>query len=551
MLDGLEPPKKLAEDAARHVARGDLAEHDRGREDHHERPADPDRERETGHLGGEREQARRSLAHSGAFDRKSRILFAAILLVAAALRLYRLDHFSYGLDEVIHAFWMRGDWSYFWEALKLDAVHPPLDYFIGYLLERAQPQDWARKLPAVAWGLGTIAAVGALLTRRAGSRVGLAAAGLLALAPFHVRFSQELRPYSLGLFLMCLSLLALERHLERPGWKRLLVLFPASLATAYALYLAALVLGIAALALLVEDAVSGDPVRRFHARRFLGRSPLFLAALLAGYLPWLPVLARAAQSPPPQPRPPLVLERLGRSFSFFGFAPADGHPLGWTGLLFVGLVVAGLLLALRTPRLRFLVGWALAGGLAIEALEQIRPHWYVTRHFLPVGIALVGIAALPVVRLLNEPRRRPLGLAVLACVLLLDVHGLAGYFRDGRADWRPLARFLKARPETEPIFTGSQYTQLCTAFYVAGPDWLHRRSIGFRPIWSLQGEAQRLTWSWRPGTTGWLVVSWNDGDTPLAEWAKMFPGRSFPTAEGAILYRLDPALWDRMRETAR
>jgi len=189
--------------------------------------------------------------------------------------------------------------------------------------------------------------------------------------------------------------------------------------------------------------------------------------------------------------------------------------------------------------------------LAIEALEQIRPHVYNSRHFLPPGIALTALAALPIGRLWRAPGRRALAAGVLGAVLVLDARGLAGYFREGRADWRPLAHFLKGRPAGEPIFTGTQYSQLCVAFYAAGADWLFRGGRGARPISNLELDARRLTWSWKPGTTGWLVISWNDGDTPLAGWARMFPATPFPTAEAAILYRLDPVLWERMRETAR
>jgi hypothetical protein len=37
----------------------------------------------------------------------------------------------------------------------------------------------------------------------------------------------------------------------------------------------------------------------------------------------------------------------------------------------------------------------------------------------------------------------------------------------------------------------------------------------------------------------------------LRDWAKVFPSQDFPGAEGAILYRLDPALRDRVFPPAR
>src|SRR5262249_60694109 len=118
------------------------------------------------------------------------------------------------------------------------------------------------KLSSVAWGLGTIAVFAAFLSRRLGETAGLVAAALLALAPFHVRFSQELRPYSLGLLLLCLSLYALERFLERPAAVRLALLYLACLGTAYALYTAAFVLALVAGGALRQDSFATDPTWR-------------------------------------------------------------------------------------------------------------------------------------------------------------------------------------------------------------------------------------------------------------------------------------------------
>jgi hypothetical protein len=140
---------------------------------------------------------------------------------------------------------------------------------------------------------------------------------------------------------------------------------------------------------------------------------------------------------------------------------------------------------------------------------------------------------------------------VLTAVLAMDARGLAGYFRDGRADWRPLADFLRSRPRHERIFTENQYSELCVAFYVEGPLWTYRRGRLGRDVWNLDGEIVRLTWSWKPATTAWLVIAGQPRHDSLRDWAKAFPSRAFPSAEGAILYRLDPALRDRVFPPAR
>lgn len=478
---------------------------------------------------------------------RGRVLAAAGLFVAAAaVRLFRLDHFSYGLDEILQGFFIQGHWAFFWKSLKFDAIHPPLDYLVARAVEVSGPTDWARKLPAVAWGLGTIGAVGALVARRAGRTAGGIAALLLAFAPFPVRYSQEFRPYSLGLFLLALSLLLLDRFLEKPGQARLGALWLACVATAYSLYFAALVLGLAATAMLVEDAFSRDDRRRRAARKFLAWSPAFAATLFIAYLPWWPVVLEAARRPPPVPAPSMSWDRLTRLLSFFAFAPDDGQPLGRKGPFYLLLVVAGLFIAWRRPRLRFLVVWPVAGFFAIEILGHLHPHWYVSRRFLPAGLPIPALAALPLAALFGRPRWRPVAAVLLAAVLFFDLRSLAVYFRDGRADWRPLAAFLRREsPAAERVFTENQYSQLCVAFYLVGPTWLFDGGKRGREVLNLDGEVVRLTWSWKPGGRAWLVLAGEPRHPALRRWAEMFPSLQFPLAEGTDLRRLDPGLRER------
>ncbi len=118
---------------------------------------------------------------------------------------------------MLQTYWIHGSWSFLWQALTFDAFHPPLDYVLGRLLEPLGPSDPIRKLLPVLWGTAGIAAFGRLLARRAGETAGLVGAALLAFSPYHVRYSQELRPYALGLLLLTASLLLLDRF---PGASR-------------------------------------------------------------------------------------------------------------------------------------------------------------------------------------------------------------------------------------------------------------------------------------------------------------------------------------------
>ncbi len=395
-------------------------------------------------------------------SRRFRWILAGIVAAAAAIRFFRLDHFSYGLDEILQAYWLRGSAAFFWHSLRLDGFHPPLDYLIDRALESLHPSDAARKIPAVLFGCGGVAAFGVLLARRAGETAGLVGAALLAAAPFDVRFSQELRPYALGLFLMCLALWALDAFLARPGALRLGLLFLACLATAYAHYTAAFVLALVSGVMLLEDsAAASDAGRRRAARRFLLASPLFVFALWLAYLPWWPVvvdLSRrtplAARSPglagAGRPHPVLLHVRSRRRVTCC--RPPAGSSSRWRP--------AGRSWRSRRRGLRFLAAWGLLGiRLASRRWDSSIPHFDFSRRFVPAGPALGRPRrARRSRRCCAGPSLRLAGAAILAGVLVCDARALArllpgGTRRLAHAGRLPAARVLARRADLhrEPV----------------------------------------------------------------------------------------------------
>ena len=256
-------------------------------------------------------------------------------------------------------------------------------------------------------------------------------------------------------------------------------------------------------------------------------------ALWVGYLPWWPVLLDAGRRAPVVPVEPLTRLRFGQVLSFFAFAPVDGEPFRrGTALLWL-LVAIGAAIALTRPRQRSLVAWCAIGFAAIEILARLHPHWYGTRRFLPAGIVATALAGVAIGELLRRPvtrlagslrtRRRRWCSTAATCVR---------YFRDGRADWRTLADYLRTNAApSERVFTENQYSQLCVAFYLVGPSWLEdvetKRPVS-RDLPNLEGERVRLTWAWKPGTRAWLVLA-GEPNTPSCAAGRMpFPGHRIP-----------------------
>jgi hypothetical protein len=204
-------------------------------------------------------------------------------------------------------------------------------------------------------------------------------------------------------------------------------------------------------------------------------------------------------------------------------------------------VIAGAVLAWKRRGSRFLVAWGVGGLVVIDLLGQLHPHYDVSRRYPPAGLAFPALAALPIAALASKPRLRALAVIALAAVLAFDLRSLAIYFREGRADWRTLADYLRREsPPQERVFTENPYSQLCTAYYLVGPRWLFERGRGGREVLNLDGEIVRLTWSWRPGERAWLVLAGEPRHEGLRDWARRFPSLPFPKAEGADLRRLDP-----------
>ena len=209
----------------------------------------------------------------------------------------------------------------------------------------------------------------------------------------------------------------------------------------------------------------------------------------------------------------------------------------------MALLAGGLWFALAARSLRVFAVWGIGGLVLIEILGRMHPHFDVSRRFLPAGLGLTALAALALAALIVHPAGRLAGAALLTAVLVLDARSLRIYFREGRADWRPLGEHLRRETgPTDRIFTENQYAQLCTAFYVVGPGWLSEAMEGIpqnRSIVSLDGDGSRLGFSWRPGTRGWLVLAGVPESPSLRRWARNFPSVSFPTAGGAVVHRLD------------
>jgi len=162
----------------------------------------------------------------GTDDRRTeRIILVLIIALAAILRLWRLGHQSFWLDEALTlgATDPPPPGIPFVTKLLWD-VHGPLYTLIVALWRHAGTSEAWLRLPGALAGIATVWLMYEWMRREAGREAAVIGALLLAVSPFHIYYSQELRFYPLLTMLTVLSLLSFRVFLDRPNARSALLL---------------------------------------------------------------------------------------------------------------------------------------------------------------------------------------------------------------------------------------------------------------------------------------------------------------------------------------
>ncbi len=350
-----------------------------------------------------RSSASTAAAAEGSWHRP---LLLGAILVAFAVRLYRLGAESLWYDETVSVYLSRLPLSAMFAHTAGD-IHPPGYYALLHAWQLLTAPSLAHGLeflyafPSLVFGLLALPLLYALGCRLFGPRTGLAALWLGAFAPFLVWYSQEVRMYTLGAFLGLLCLWALLKFcgpalassrkgalqegsdLRRTRLVWLAVYILAAAAGLYTLYyflFLLVALNLIALLLIWLSPDAAGPRRSRALAVWLGAQ----AAVLLLWLPWLPIFWRQVTDPPVPPwRTPWdslgafagsLAETLaallvgqtppaGLSPAAGGAPPTAGAAWPWavvTILLLVGMLVLGVTRAGRRTSSRARTGLWLA-----------------------------------------------------------------------------------------------------------------------------------------------------------------------------------------------
>lgn len=138
-------------------------------------------------------------------------LWVLIFVAALLIRSYGLTTQCLSNDEIIDLEIAQQTWTEV--AFEADGF-PPLHHLFLKAILQVTDNDLAGRWLSIVYGVLAIPCVGLLAQRIGGRRCGFVAAGLLAIAPMHVYFSQEGRAYALFFLVTALATWLFWRALQ-------------------------------------------------------------------------------------------------------------------------------------------------------------------------------------------------------------------------------------------------------------------------------------------------------------------------------------------------
>ena len=151
-------------------------------------------------------------------DRKILRALVALMVLAAALRFWRIGHQSYWLDEVFTVNLVNEDLVGMLKGVRETESTPHLYYTLAWLWEKvAGDGEGALRSLSALFGIATVPVAYLAARELFRPTVALAAAALVAVNPWLVWYSQEARAYALLVLLSAAALLFLLRR-NLPLW---------------------------------------------------------------------------------------------------------------------------------------------------------------------------------------------------------------------------------------------------------------------------------------------------------------------------------------------
>lgn len=444
------------------------------------------------------------LAHYG--------VLAAIVVAGAALRLTALNRQSLWFDEIDVVVRAQRPLDQVLRTFVAAGENGPLyNILLALWVRLAGISEIAVRAPSAVAGVVGILLIYLLGRRVAGSTAGLIAAGLLAISPYHVWYSQEAKMYAMVLLLALASTYALVEALarnQRWWW----VAYAAATTLLFYSHVATV------LVFAAQSLYAGYTI--LLRRAWPGRARGWLLAVAVLTLPYVPIALWAlrvigGQVATWQPSVGLwdALKIFAIKFAINRYTIVDQER---AAILYALLAGVGLIaLALRRQSARW---WLLLLSLSVVPvvglwLVSLRQSVFSDRYAIVALPAYLLLVAAAVAWLIRHRRLWPLGIVAVFLLIsfawgpLRDVNRSHGAEKE---DWRSAYAWVAdhAQPGDVLLVTPgylittydyfaqreprlAQYQAIAMPSFTA-VDWFHERDM----VWLLQEKAGSATGFW-------------------------------------------------------
>jgi len=443
-----------------------------------------------------------------------RVWLFAILLAAFALRMFCFGVSSLWYDETVSVYLAQQDLIELTRHTAGD-IHPPFYYYLLHFWGAlAGWSEFAMAFASLCFGILLIALVYRVTREWFNPRVALLAALFVAVSPFNLWYSQEVRMYTLGAVLGLASVYWFARVLALTADRRpLTAILRSSDFIAYAIvsalglytlyYFAFLLVfeNLIAITRIVQD--SKSEIRNRKSK--IGVWVFSQLAILALYLPWAFIALRQATDPPVPPWRSFteLPQVLFESFSALAFGQSLEPAFALPALIVIAAVIA---IALKAGGERstvgglFLLGYTFVPLAIIYALSLWKPLYHV-RYVFVFSPAFYLLLALGLEQIRNSQfatRNLRFTFFVLLFASYLSLCAFSSYQfwfnpKYAKDDLRGAVNYIAERWRPgDAILINAGYTHTAFEIYYKQPIAWRGRLIAYPPTNVSLGTYQRL-----------------------------------------------------------
>lgn len=380
------------------------------------------------------------------FIRKYKLLLAVILL-GFLLRLFQLGNDILWYDEVgVFGVTKARNLADIVPIVQSHVMAMPLDYVFTWLASRIGTSNAILRFPSVIWGTLTLPVCYFFFKELTDQKTALYAVFLLAISPFHIQYSQELRFYSSLTLFYVLSTYTLYRAMKNPT-ARMWSIFTITTVIGVFFHMYVLLVLVNGLVwFLFSDEIR--PNRQMIFRHLLWSATVILLSFAIGFFLFSGRVTFA------NPFLETGISFWQTVFTGLGWLPFYSNSLEWSwvwGLTCCLLQIGGLIVLLKKPRSSGI--WLMVSVIlqmaVIMALDVFKQYFFMPRQwlpFLPVLLMTAGIGLSSLNHWLQDrfsstsmlftPQKRMIPAILVCLILLIDLPALVTYYSGtkGNAD---------------------------------------------------------------------------------------------------------------------